>query len=201
MNEMIAASVLSLELKEQPRRLTEKAKRKGSLAVPQNVATQEERKGMRKVQTVWSEVEFRRRQAQLDDRIRRMKRRLKSIRVQSVSRRGGDRGFQVLTLGLQGPALSEYLEALRRKVLERWYPLLLEAEHRLAPSEVRIDFILDASGRVVSHSIAEFKGGELFRDLSEQAFVHSAPFLPLPAKESGTREERQLKVSLFFYYQ
>jgi hypothetical protein len=110
-------------------------------------------------------------------------------------------GFRVVSGGKSGPQWDLYLNRLRQKVLQYWYSGLVEAEGKLVKSEVRIDFTLSKTGKVIAGSVADWKGSEKFRDLSFESFKRAQPFDPVPSEGVDGKGEEAFSVSLFFYYQ
>ena len=110
-------------------------------------------------------------------------------------------GFRVVSLEFSGKRWNDYLSNLREKVLEKWYPRLIQMEGQLVSSQARLDFVLTKQGEIKECLVGEWKGSEKFRDLSVQAFQSAAPFGPLPIDEGDKTSGDFVRISLFFYYQ
>ena len=150
----------------------------------------------------WDEAGFRNRQARLNERIRAVRRQLRAVRTKHERNSQQPGGFQVISAEKYGPAWTQYLEGVRKKVLDLWYPLLLRSEANLTSSEIRVDFILNEDGSVSRHWVAQWTGSEKFRDLCAQSFRGALPFPPLPESVKRAKGNRDsMNVSLFFYYQ
>lgn len=112
------------------------------------------------------------------------------------------KGFQLVSGEWRGPEWNGYLGKIRKKVLEKWSPLLIELEGKFAKSEARIDFVIDSTGRVARYEVVEWKGSVQFRDLSLKSFENAMPFdAPPPAVRTKGEKAELSTLSLFFYYQ
>jgi len=148
----------------------------------------------------WDEKVFKKKQAQIDQKIRLIRAKLYRAVKQNQRASKKTRDFQVISVNEKNMKSDDYLAALRRKVLEKWSPLLVHAEGKFAASEVRIDFTLTKDGVLQSFQVGEWKGSEKFRDLSLEALKQASPFSPLP-HEIFWKKSELFPISLFFYYQ
>lgn len=143
-------------------------------------------------------------QKEIDEKIAAIRQRLHDAVNAQTERMKPEtvQGFQVVSGGEKGPQWDSYLNSIRRKVLEAWYPRLVESEDQLVKSEVRLDFTVSETGDVLEYTVSEWKGSKKFCDLSLDAFVESLPFHPPPRRVGAVRKKGEgFALSLFFYYQ
>ena len=138
----------------------------------------------------------------MDSKIDAIRAQIKKIRESASEKPEMElKGFEVVSAGQESAAWRDYLARLRKKVLEKWYPLVLSSENELDQSEVRLDFILNGDGSIKNYEIAEWTGSEKFRDLCLESFKRAMPFQLAQTIEETAKSSAPFKVSLFFYYQ
>jgi outer membrane biosynthesis protein TonB len=150
----------------------------------------------------WNEAGFRGRQSKMDEKIAAVRRELSrlrsSARRQQAARSGG---FRIVPAEERDAQWQEYLDHVRRKILEKWYPELVKVEGELGASEARIDFLILESGNVSKWDIVSWKGNPAFRDLCLASLKAAVPFEPVPGTAGSGSRQRAYAVSLIFYYQ
>ena len=150
----------------------------------------------------WNDREFKARQTRMDAKIDALRAQIKQMRESTAAKLDTElKGFELVSVGLESESWKDYLAKLRKKVLEKWYPLVLASEDELNQSEVRLDFFINARGGIEKYEIAEWKGSEKFRDLCLESFKRAMPFQLMQIVQELKKSSEPLKVSLFFYYQ
>ena len=142
-------------------------------------------------------------QAELDERIKAIRAKLKRTVKKQELQRASDiqKGSQILSLEKKGPEWESYLQEIRGKVLERWYPKLVSTERSLIKSEARLDFTIFLDGEVNYFKITDSKGSEAFQRICLEAFREAMPFEPFLKNPPKNTKKKSFPLTLFFYYQ
>ncbi|PIQ86278.1 MAG: hypothetical protein COV74_05280 [Candidatus Omnitrophica bacterium CG11_big_fil_rev_8_21_14_0_20_45_26] len=108
--------------------------------------------------------------------------------------------YGVVSIKNAGRVWDQYLEKIRRRVIQSWHPMVIENEENLEPSEVRLDFIVDPTGQVLSYGIVESKGSSAFKVIALKSFQSALPFEPPPVEEIKQNKKKSYAISFYFYY-